>query len=273
MNVSTEKFSLYQTIDTIAAYHIEYFTIADKHFLAVSSHFNGRTYRLTSVLYQWNGNQFVFFQTFGTNGAAQFNFFRIMQDFFLAVSNFHNDAMHFVNSVIYKWKDNQFETFQEIGTEGAISGTAFSINNDSFIVFANHHNTQKGYSVHSTVYKWSKGHFVKLQSLQTYGGSDVKSSTTMATHSSPLPTTTMEVSSTSIRSFTSGTAACSFCSSPFLLAELSACIHSRCVVKRSWVWPTIVMTVRGSTFSQLCSRPLESNSSNTKKCQPREHMI
>ena len=97
-----------------------------------------------------------------------------MQDFFLAVSNFHNDAMHFVNSVIYKWKDNQFETFQEIGTEGAISGTAFSINNDSFIVFANYHNTQKGYSVHSTVYKWSKGRFVKLQSLQTYGGSDVK---------------------------------------------------------------------------------------------------
>ena len=175
MNVSMETFSLYQTIDTIGARDIEYFTIADEHFLAVSSHYNGMTNRLTSALYQWNGHQFVIFQTFGTYGAAQFNFFRIMQDVFLAVSNFYNDTPHFINSVIYKWKYNQFEKFQDIATEGALASTAFSINNDSFIVYTNYHNTQRGYSVHSTVYKWSKGHFVKLQSLQTYGATDVKS--------------------------------------------------------------------------------------------------
>ena len=32
-------------------------------------------------------------------------------------------------------------------------------------------------AVHSTVFKWSGGHFVKLQSLQTYGAHDVKSVT------------------------------------------------------------------------------------------------
>ena len=53
--------------------------------------------------------------------------------------------------------------------------TAFVINNDTFIAFANHYNSQQKYSVQSTVFKWSGGHFVKLQSLQTYGARDVKS--------------------------------------------------------------------------------------------------
>ena len=175
MNVSKEKFSLYQTIDTIGAADVEYFTFFEKHFLAISSHHNGSTYRLASVLYQWDGNQFVILQTIPTNGAVKIEFFRIMQDFFLAVSNAYNDTTHFINSVIYKWKDNQFEKFQDIATEGAVASTAFMISNVSFIVFANHYNTQKAYSINSTVYKWSGGHFVKLQSLQTYGAYDVKS--------------------------------------------------------------------------------------------------
>ena len=175
MNVSTEKFSLYQTLDTIGALGVQHFTISDKHFLAVPNHYNGTNYRLNSVLYQWNGHQFVILQTLRTNGAVKFDFFRIVQDFFLAVSNYYNDTTHFVNSVIYKWKDNQFETFQGIGTAGAAASSSFMINNDSFIVFANHYNTEKRYSVHSTVYKWSGGHFVKLQSIQTYGAWYVKS--------------------------------------------------------------------------------------------------
>ena len=53
--------------------------------------------------------------------------------------------------------------------------TAFVINNDTFIAFANYYNSQQKHSVQSTVFKWSGGHFVKLQSLQTYGAYDVKS--------------------------------------------------------------------------------------------------
>ena len=51
----------------------------------------------------------------------------------------------------------------------------FVINNDTFIAFANYYNSQQKYSVQSTLFKWSGGHFVKLQSLQTYGAHDVKS--------------------------------------------------------------------------------------------------
>ena len=56
-----------------------------------------------------------------------------------------------------------------------MGSAVFIMNNNTFIAFANHFNSQKKYSVHSTVLKWSGGHFVKLQSLQTYGAWDVKS--------------------------------------------------------------------------------------------------
>ena len=46
--------------------------------------------------------------------------------------------------------------------------TAFVINNDTFIAFANH-------AGQSTVFKWSEGHFLKLQSLQTYRAHGVTS--------------------------------------------------------------------------------------------------
>jgi len=149
---------------------MEYFAIADKHYLAVANRQNGVTTQLNSVIYQWNGQQFVALQNISTNSATSFNFFEILQELFLAVTK------QYGNSVIYKWKDNQFEKFQEIGTGGAgHASTAFKINNETFIAFANWENSQQGNAAHSTVFKWSGNSFVKLQSLQTYGAGDVKS--------------------------------------------------------------------------------------------------
>ena len=51
----------------------------------------------------------------------------------------------------------------------------FVIDNNTFIAFASYYAEFSKYSVQSTVFKWSEGHFVKLQSLQTYGAHDVKS--------------------------------------------------------------------------------------------------
>ena len=171
LNDSSGKFSRYQTIVTTGASDIEYFTIAGKHYLAVANRLNGTTHQQISVIYRWNGNEFVTLQDIPTNSATSFNFFEILQELFLAVTNaFANSA------VIYKWKDNQFEMFQEIGTEGTGHGsTAFKINNETFIAFANYDNSQQGNAAHSTVFKWARNSFVKLQSLQTYGALDVKS--------------------------------------------------------------------------------------------------
>jgi len=149
LNDSTGKFVLYQTIATTGAWDIEYFVISDKHYLTVANRFNGATYQLNSVIYQWNGHQFVTVQNIPTNSATSFKLFEIrLQGMFFAVTNYEG-----MNSVIYKWMENQFEKFQEIGTEQAHANTAFVINNETFIGFANVANSQQGYAAHSTVFK------------------------------------------------------------------------------------------------------------------------
>ena len=150
-------------------------TFQSPNFLAVANHYDG-THQLDSVIYQWNGKLFVVFQKISTKGASHFTFFTINGDKYLAVANYYDGSTRSIKSVIYKWSSGKFNKFQEIATEGALGCTAFVINNDTFIAFTNHYNSQQKYSVQSTVLKWSGGHFVKLQSLQTYGAYDVKSS-------------------------------------------------------------------------------------------------
>ena len=174
MDESTGKFILYQILQTRGAYGLEYFSIAGKHFLAVANNYDG-TNLVDSVIYQWNGKLFVVFQGISTKGASHFTFFTINGEKYLAVANHHDGRTHSTKSVVYKWSSGKFNKFQEIATEGALGCTAFVINNDTFIAFANYYNSQQKYSVQSTVFKWSGGHFVKQQSLQTYGARDVKS--------------------------------------------------------------------------------------------------
>ena len=110
-----------------------------------------------------------------TKGGNHFIYFTINGDKYFAVANYYDGSTRSLKSVIYKWSSSKFNKFQEIATEGAVGCTAFVISNDTFIAFANHYNSQQKYSVQSTVFKWSGGHFVRLPSLQTYGAFDVKS--------------------------------------------------------------------------------------------------
>ena len=174
MDELTGRLTLYQTLQTSGAYDIEYFTISNDHFLAVANHYDG-TYLKDSIIYKWNGKLFVVVQKIPTKGASHFKFFAINDKKYIAVTNYYDGSTYSIKSVIYKWSGNQFSKFQEIATEGTLGSAVFIMNNNTFIAFANHYNSQKKYSVHSTVLKWSGGHFVKLQSLQTYGAWDVKS--------------------------------------------------------------------------------------------------
>ena len=172
---STGKFFLYQTIATKGAHDMEYFAIADKHYLAVANRMSSGNSRVNSAIYQWNGSQFIVVQNIPTLGATSFNFFKILSDLFLVVTNNDDDTTNSLNSVIYKWGENQFSRFQEIRTECATASTTFAIKTETFLVFANHRSDNQGFSVKSPVYKWSGKNFVKLQSLQTYGPFGVKS--------------------------------------------------------------------------------------------------
>ena len=175
MDEPTGKFILYQTLQTKGAYGVEYFSIADKHFIAVANFYADKTWQLDSTIYQWNGQRFVVFQKIPTKAGNHLVFFAINGENYLAVTNYYDGSTHSLKSVIYKWSGAKFDKFQEIATEGAEGCAAFEINNVTFIAFANYYNSQQKRSVQSTVFKWSGGHFVKLQSLQTYGAGDVKS--------------------------------------------------------------------------------------------------
>ena len=175
MNEQTGKFNLYQTLQTRGAFGLEYFSIADKHFLALANHYDGVTRQLDSAVYQWNGTRFVVFQKIPTKGTWDITFFNINRQNYLTVANYYDGSTYSTKSVIYKWSSSKFNKFQEIPTEGARGCAVFVINNDTFIAFANRYNFKQNYAVKSTVFKWSGGHFVKLQSLQTYGALGVNS--------------------------------------------------------------------------------------------------
>ena len=150
---------------------MKYFTIANKHYLAVANMKNETTYRVNSVVYQWNGLKFVVFQNLSTNGASKFSFFKIGKEYFLAVTmtNWYDDVRNNVKSVIYKWKNGKFDKFQEIPTVGGYGSAAFLINNETFIAFANKMSST------SNVYKWSGYDFVQWQAIRTYEVRDVTS--------------------------------------------------------------------------------------------------
>ncbi|XP_068757904.1 thrombospondin-type laminin G domain and EAR repeat-containing protein-like [Montipora capricornis] len=167
LNETAGIFTHHQTIDTIEAYDIEYFMIADKHYIAIANHWHERIYNLNSSVFQWNGHSFELWQNISTIGATSFNFFKIHSELFLAVTNSFDGSSFRINSFIYKWEDNKFEEFQEIRTRGACASTVLTIHNETFIVFANWHGPDSSHS--SDVMKWSGKKFIDPKFPQKFG--------------------------------------------------------------------------------------------------------
>ena len=164
LNEPAGNFTLHQTINTTGAYDIEYFMIADKHYIAIANRWDG-TYKLNSPVFKWNGHSFELWQNIATSGATSFNFFKIHSELFLAVTNHFNGRTFRINPSIYKWKDNKFEEFQDLRTELAFASTVFTIHNETFIVFPNRHNSSNS----SDVMKWSGKKFVDTKFPQKFG--------------------------------------------------------------------------------------------------------
>ena len=116
MDKSTEKFALYQTLPIKGVCGLEHISISDKHFLAVAYRRVG-THQLDSLVFQWNGQQFVVFQKLQTKGAAHFKFFTLNREKYLTVANYHDGGTYSTKSVIYIWNGVKFNKFQEIATK------------------------------------------------------------------------------------------------------------------------------------------------------------
>ena len=95
----------------------------------------------------------------------------------------------------------------------------------------------------------------------------------MVTHSSLLPATSLEASTTLTRLFINGMVPSLFFSSLFPLVEPSLAILSRSAVIPSQVWPITTTEAINTTHSQLCTRRLEQTASSTKRFPLMELMI
>ncbi|XP_068731155.1 thrombospondin-type laminin G domain and EAR repeat-containing protein-like [Montipora capricornis] len=164
LNESAGNFTLHQTINTTGACDIEYFMIADKHYIAIANYWDGNTYNLNSSVFQWKGHSFELWQNISTSGGTSFDFFKIHSELFLAVTNSYDGISKSINSPIYKWKDNKFEELQEIRTHDAWASTVLTIDNETFIVFANWYNLDS-----SDVMKWSGKKFIDPKFPQIFG--------------------------------------------------------------------------------------------------------
>ena len=162
-----ERFVLNQTLSTHGPFGgVAHFKIDDVHYMAIANHYDGG-YKQNSVIYKWGKGKFEEFQSISTNGASGLKCFFIEGEHFLAVSEYHDDSTYSIDSSVYKWKQGKFVKYQNIPTDGAMACDSTVIANETFLVYANYYHSQKKYNTESSVYKWSGGHFLKFQSIQT----------------------------------------------------------------------------------------------------------
>ena len=179
MDNLTEEFSLYQTINTTGGTDMEYFTIADTHYLAVVNFESGSTRQVKLVIYQWNGQFFVVFQniTLYGNGETDLKFMKIGTQQMISVVNvYYRYNEYWIGLEVYMWINNSFVLYEVAGGKlraYALYGacTEFVVKNETFLVIA------AGNYLY--VLKWIMGAFRLLPRVRpiqkTYGARDVKS--------------------------------------------------------------------------------------------------
>ena len=167
------RFFQIQTLSTHGASGIEHFVIDKVHYMAIANFYDGG-FKQNSVIYKWSGDQFEQLQVISTNGASGFKFFTIEGEHYLAVSEYHDGSANSIDSFVYKWKKERFVKYQNIPTDGARACDSIVIANETYLVYANYYHPQKKYNTESNVYKWSGGHFLKTQTMQTQGAYSAK---------------------------------------------------------------------------------------------------
>ena len=171
--MENKRFVLIQTLSTHGAYGIEHFIIDGVHYMAIANFYDGG-HKQNSVIYKWSTDKFEEFQVISTNGASGVKFFSIEGDHYLAFAEYNDGTTNSIDSFVYKWKQGSFMKYQNIPTDGTMACDSIVIANETFLVYANHYHSQKKYNTESNVYKWSGGHFLKFQSVQTQGAFSAK---------------------------------------------------------------------------------------------------
>ena len=194
---TSKQFTLHQKISTLKARDVESFEISGVSYLAVANHAKtvglGLDYNINSVIYKWDGSNFVEYQQIPTKGAIDIEQFKIQQYDLLAVANVLDGSTTRVDSTIYYFDSNTklFRTLQSIPTIGATDWEYFEVNGNHYLVVANTvaytkqttaqtqissilNPTTSNTAVHSTIYKLDTAQiqFKPYQEIRTFKASD-----------------------------------------------------------------------------------------------------
>jgi len=139
----------------------EFFTIADRAFLAVASIRTGAgpyEFATTSTIFEWRGAGFVPFQQIKTFAAKQWKHWRIGGRHFLGLAQgVVRAGRENRDSVVYEWNGESFAEFQRIPSQWAYNWQAFEAAGEFFVAHAEHAGP-------SVLYVWDG---VKLTPRQT----------------------------------------------------------------------------------------------------------
>ncbi|MEV6171423.1 hypothetical protein AB0L99_24735 [Streptomyces sp. NPDC051954] len=147
----------------------EFFTIGDRAFLAVASIRTGAgpyDYTIPSVVFEWDGAQFVPFQAFDAFAAKQWRHFTVEGRHFLALAQgvaLPHLAKQNRPSAIYAWDGTRFAHFQDIPSQWAYNWHAFEAGGHTLLAHADHVGP-------SVLYRWEGGRFVPHQDLAAAAG-------------------------------------------------------------------------------------------------------
>lgn len=151
-----------QQFYTYAAKQWYYFTLGERHFLAVANGVitpNARKpeQKNNSMIYEWNGKQFTPFQTIPSSWGSSFKFFTIESTPYLAFAD------NIKQSSLYRWDGKQFIVHQQFKGDGGRAFEFFSIESKYYLAYAN-------IKSNSVIYQWDGKKFTQYQVLDGAGG-------------------------------------------------------------------------------------------------------
>lgn len=150
-----------QQFFTYAAKSVYAFSIDNRHFLASANGIVLPNSKIEtnseSIVYEWNGQEFIRFQTFPTKWGYGWDSFTINSTHYLALTD------HAQASNIYRWNGKEFVLFQSIPKTGGRAFKHFTIDGKFYLAYANILNP-------SIIYQWNGKRFIEYQSLKGVGG-------------------------------------------------------------------------------------------------------
>lgn len=153
----------FQVLGGKAGYNWEFFQIGDQHFLAYADQAS------PSLIYRWDGRQFVPYQSFSETGGRAFLHFSHEDTEWLAFTDIGSA------STLYRWNGELFVAHQLLGEGGAREFELIRHEDGLFLVrirFIEGTPADPKSDLVSQIFRWSDGKFVLAEEFPTFGATD-----------------------------------------------------------------------------------------------------